>query len=94
MDLGFILTLKSQKWLKWFCCPHCGSNFPISRNGLCTNCNEPLVLMRDQMMEREPVSEFAENNTNLLMPWEIGPLHYYHTQWIQWTVHKLEIDNS
>jgi len=45
MDEEFVLTLASQSWLKWFCCPHCGSDCTISRTGRCTECNEHLVLV-------------------------------------------------
>ncbi len=94
MDTKSVLILKSQKWLKWFCCPHYDSNFPISKNGLCTNCNEQLVLVRDQPIESENLNDIAENNSNFLMPWEIGSSHYYHEQWIQWINPRFEIYNS
>jgi hypothetical protein len=91
MDKNFILALKAHSWLKWFCCPHCGSNSTISKNGRCTICDERLVLVRDEIIES---NDIAENDSNLLMPWVAGPSFYYHVQWIQWAGTSIEVDIS
>jgi hypothetical protein len=96
MDLEFVLTLKSQGWLKWFCCPHCGSNFAISKSGRCNVCDEYLVLKRGKSIEFESdvLNDITDNKSNILMPWEVGSSFYYHMQWIQWDGPRLEIDIS
>jgi uncharacterized protein with PIN domain len=94
MDSRFILALKAHSWLKWFCCPHCGSNSTISKNGRCTICDEQLVLVREEVIKNEIIDDIAENNSNFLMPWEPGPSFYYHVQWIQWAGTGIEVDIS
>jgi hypothetical protein len=94
MDDGFILALKAQSWLKWFCCPHCGSSSTISKNGRCTICDEQLVLVRGEKFEKGIVNDIAKNNSNLLMPWIDGPSFYYHKQWDSMPEIRIEVDIS
>jgi hypothetical protein len=94
MDSRFILALKAHSWLKWFCCPHCGSNSTISKNGRCNICDENLVLVRDEIIENDIVNDIAENDSNLLMPWEAGPSFYYHVQWDPMPYARIEVDIS
>jgi hypothetical protein len=94
MDDRFILALKAQSWLKWFCCPHCGSNSAISKNGRCTICDDQLVLVRDGKFESDIIEEMTKNNLNILMPWIDGPSFYYHKQWESMPDIRIEVDIS
>jgi hypothetical protein len=96
MNAEFILNLKSHSWLKWFCCSNCGREFAISENGRCNVCDGYLVLKRDKTVEFESdvINNLVANNSDSLMPWELGSSFYYHAQWIQWAGPRLEIDIS
>ena len=96
MNAEFIMILKSHKWLKWFCCPHCGSSFAISENGRCNACDEYLVLIKDRTFkfESDIANDIMENDSNSLMPWELGSSFYYYSQWIQWDAPGIDIDIS
>ena len=93
MDEEFVLTLASQSWLKWFSCSHCGSDYTISKNGRCTDCDEPLLLVRSRPVK---CNFFSVNpsNLNFLIPWQSGSYSYYYTQWNQLAVPLKEILNS
>jgi uncharacterized protein with PIN domain len=80
MDAEFVLTLASQSWLKWFSCPHCGSDCPTSRNGRCTQCDAQLVLVRNQTVESDVLNGFSRKLDSLI-PLRTGSSNYYHDQW-------------
>jgi uncharacterized protein with PIN domain len=93
MDAEFVLTLASQSWLKWFSCPHCGSDHPTSRNGRCTECNEHMTLVRNEVIESDVLNDFS-GKLNSLIPWQPGSSFYYHNQWNRLVNPIIEIDNS
>ena len=90
--LTLVLTLASQSWLKWFCCPHCGSDYPTSRNGRCTQCDEQLVLAKNQAVGSDVIDGFSRR-LNSLIPLQTGSSFYYHNQWNQLVNPILERDN-
>ena len=94
MDEEFILTLASESWLKWFSCPHCGSDYTISKNGRCTECDEPLVLVRSRPVGCNNIRSGCPGNLNFLIPWQPGSSFYYHIQWNQLAVPMKEVLNS
>jgi hypothetical protein len=87
MDAEFVLNLASSSWLKWFCCPHCGSDYTISKNGRCTACDEHLVIVRSQEAGSDILNDF-------LIPWQTGSSFYYHLQWNQLVRPIIEVNNS
>ena len=93
MDEAFVLTLASQSWLKWFSCPQCGSDYTISKNGRCTECNEHLVLVRSQTI-RCHIFDGCPGNLNFLIPLITGSSFYYYAQWNQLPNPSIEIHNS
>ena len=93
MDEAFVLTLASQSWLKWFSCPQCGSDYTISKNGRCTECDEPLVLVRSKPVACN-IRSCCPGNLNFLIPWQPGPSFYYHNQWNQLPIPIKETHNS
>ena len=93
MDAEFVLTLASQSWLKWFSCSHCGSDYTISKNGRCTDCDEHLLLVRSRAVGCD-ILNGCPVNLNFLIPWQSGSSFYYHTQWNQLAVPIKDILNS
>ena len=93
MDAEFVLTLASQSWLKWFCCPHCGSDHYTSRDGRCTECNEQLVLVRNQAVGCD-ILDGLTGERNFLIPWQTGSSFYYHNQWNPLVSPITEVVNS
>jgi hypothetical protein len=93
MDAEFVLTLASSSWLKWFCCPNCGSDYTISKNGRCNACDEHLVLVRNQGVRGDILDGFS-GNLNFLIPWQTGSSFYYHLQWNQLVSPTIEVNNS
>ena len=93
MDAEFVLTLASQSWLKWFSCPHCGSDHPTSRNGRCTECDEQLVLVKNQAVGNDDLNGFS-GKLNSLIPLQTGSSFYYHNQWNRLVNPIIERDNS
>jgi len=93
MDEDFVLTLASSSWLKWFCWLNCGSDYTISKNGLCAVCNGHLVLVRSQSVGSDIVDGFS-GNLNFLIPWQTGSSSYYHLQWNQSVIPTIAVDNS
>jgi hypothetical protein len=91
MNPEFIIALTVQPWLKWFCCPHCGNNYAISKDGRCSFCDEDLVIVSDSVVESDILMECS---SNLGMPWVGGSSYYYHTQWTKWISNEIEFDNS
>jgi len=93
MDAEFVLTLASQSWLKWFCCPHCGSDCPTSRDGRCAECNEELVLVRNKAVGSGVLDGFS-GKLNSLIPMQAGSSYYYYNQWNRLINPIVEVDNS
>ena len=93
MDAEFLLTLASESWLKWFCCPHCGNDYTISKNGLCNECNEQLVLVKNSTAKSNIINGFS-CKLNSIIPGQIGLSHYYHAQWNQLSIPVIELDHS
>ena len=93
MDAEFILTLASQSWLKWFRCSHCCRDYTISKDGCCTECDEPLMLVRCRPIKCDFFS-VNPGNLNFLIPWQSGSSSYYYTQWNQLVVPMKEVLNS
>ena len=92
MDAEFVLTLASQSWLKWFSCPHCGSNYPTSRNGRCAQCDEHLVLVRNEAVGSDVLDGFSCNFDSLI-PLQTGSSYYYYNQWNRLVNPIIEIDD-
>ena len=90
--LTLVLTLASQSWLKWFCCPHCGSDYTITKTGRCTECNDQLVIVRSQAVRCDILNGYS-GKLNSLIPWQPGSSSYYHNQWNQLVNPILERDN-
>ena len=93
MDAEFVLTLASQSWLKWFCCPHCGSDHSTSRDGRCTECNEQLVLVRNQAVGCDILNGLS-GELKFLISWQTGSSFYYHNQWNPLASPITEVVNS
>jgi hypothetical protein len=93
MDAEFVLTLASQSWLKWFSCPHCGSDYPTSKNGRCTQCDEHLVLVRSQEVRSDVLIGFS-SKLDSLIPLRTGSSFYYHNQWNRLVNQIIEIEIS
>jgi uncharacterized protein with PIN domain len=93
MDGEFVLTLASQSWLKWFCCPHCGSNYTMSKTGRCTECNQLLVLVRSQAVGCD-ILDGISSKLSFLIPSQTGSSFYYHNQWNRLVSPMIEVDNS
>ena len=93
MNAEFVLTLASQSWLKWFSCPHCGSDHPTSRNGRCTECDEQLVLVKNQAVGNDVLNGLS-GKLNSLIPLQTGSSFYYHNQWNRLANPITEVVNS
>jgi uncharacterized protein with PIN domain len=92
MDAEFVLTLASQSWLKWFSCPHCGSDCPTSKNGRCAQCDEPLVLVGSPAVDGDALDGIS-SKLNSLIPLRTGSSYYYHNQWNRLVNPIIERDN-